>query len=422
MASVLGRGAQVAAGAALAGIGRAMTRAATGQRVTLTPVTNGVDGSPTSTFIWANTLSGTSWPGLGDSWSQGMSIPSAWRAATLIADLLAGLPYHAYRKLADRPVERLDNPRPPVLEQPHPPDIAFDTLHAWILDLLWNGNGIGIVASRDFRGVPTALSPVMADQVTIGRSETTGRVTYRIGGAEFDYTDVFHLKGPHKPGELRGKGVLELHMDSLALARDQRAQASGISGAGVPSGIIKSADPDLDDAGAADLKTKWMTATVTRVPMVLNPQTEFEPISWNPEEMQLVESRRLSTEDMALIFGLPAYYLNVANGAKDYANVQDENLQLLRFSSVAGHLARVEGTYSALLPRGTVVRADLDDTILRPDVKTRFEVYAIGKATGIYPDPNEQREWEGLPPMAAPEPELPPEPDPDAPEEGTEDV
>lgn len=399
------------------GLGQLLTRAATGQRITITPVIDGTDQPSVSTFVATNNLNVLSGGGSVSSWDAGMSIPGAWRATQLIADLLAALPYVPYRLPAepDGTPERLR--LPPVLEQPHPPELRFNTLHSWLLDAIWNGNAVGLVADRNAESWPTRLSPVLSDYVQVGRSRDTGRITYRVGENDYyDYQDVFHVKGPHKPGELKGKGVLQAHVETLTLARDQRRQAGSITNHGVPTGIIRSTDPKMNDTKAADLKKKWMDAQATRQPMMLNPQTDFEPISWNPEELQLVEARRLSTEELALIFGLPGYYLNVENSSRVYSNVSAENLQLLRFSSVRGWLARFEGALSGLLPRGTVVTADLDETLLRPDIVTRYQVYRRANATDELLSGDEIRRMEGrrpLPPKPAPPAPAPGEPPPE---------
>jgi len=394
------------------GLGQLLTRAATGQRVTVTPVTDGVEGTPTSMFIATNNLNALAGGGGVSSWDAGMGIPAAARATILIADLLAALPYVPFRERWGQPPERL--PTPPVLEQPHPPELAFDTLASLVMDYLWNGNGVAVITARDAEARPTAYSPRPAPTVKVGRDSATNRVTYQTGPTTFyDYTDVLHLKGPCKPGELVGKGVLQWHLETLTLARDQRRQATSITRHGVPTGLIRSTDPKMTPAKAAGLKADWMTAQETRTPMVLNPQTDFEPIAWNPEELQLVEARKMSTEDIALIFGLPGSYLNVPNASRTYTSVPAENLQLLRFSSVRGHLARLEGVQSALLPRGTRVRADLDETLLRPDIIARYELYRGANPAGVFLSTDEIRALEGRPPLtpaqrAAARPPAPP--------------
>lgn len=369
------------------------------KRVTITDTGSGTS----ATYVIAdNQLNGTYGSGGGGLWALGMSIPAAWRASTLIADLIGGLPWAAYADRPGRPTEKLE-PTPELLETPHPPFTRVTTVAAWVLDLLWHGNSIGVVADRDANGVPTAAAGVPATSVEVRRSPDNGRLQYRIGRSVYDQDDVLHVRGHCLPGDLRGKGVLEVHCESLALAREQRKQAGGLATSGVPSGIITSADPKLDEAGAADLKSRWLTAQATRQPMVLTPQTTWQAVAWDAEELQLVEARKMSNADMALLFGMPSSLLNLDGPSRTYTNTTQENQQLLRFG-LGGHLTRFEQGLSALFPRGVYVRATLD-ALLRPDTTARYAAHQVAIAAGFL-TVDEVRALEDRPPL--PPPAVPP--------------
>ena len=234
---------------------------------------------------------------LAPDWSHGeyqggMSIPGAWRAALLLSDLLGSVPWHAYRERGNRPVEKLD-PTPPLLEQPAPPDTRMSTFSSWALDLIWHGNAIGVVAARNRDGWPTAVVPVPAEYVQVRRlpyddpAFPAGTVVYHIGQQTYGEHDVIHIKGPCRPGALRGMGVLEAHLNkSLALADEQLKQARSVSSNGVPTGILKSTDPTLEQEDADALKAAWLRSQRTRTIAVLNETTDFQPIAWNPTDMQ----------------------------------------------------------------------------------------------------------------------------------------
>src|SRR5215207_6443276 len=117
-------------------------------------------------YTATDTVTGASWTGvvvdnLGPDWpsssaySGGMSIPGAWRASVMLSDLLGQLPWHAWRDRAGRPEEKIE-PTPPLLEQPYPPDPRMTRFSSWGLDLIWDGNAVGIVAARSPLGWPTA--------------------------------------------------------------------------------------------------------------------------------------------------------------------------------------------------------------------------------------------------------------------------
>lgn len=351
--------------------------------------------------------------GLSPDWGSGdyrggLSIPGADRASTIIADILSALPWDAYRKRAGRPLELL--PTPSLLERPFAFEERVDTFSAWALDYLWEGNAVGIWAARDGRGVPTAVLPVPAESVGVryvspGQPSPlglpTGEIEYSIGGRAYSRFEVFHVKGPHKPGALRGRGVLEKHFDTLSHSTELGRQARSVSRHGVPTGVLE-LGADTTPEEAVQVKQAWLQSQRDRtIAAIAN--GAFKPISWNPEELQLIEARKFSLHEWALIFGVPFSLMGVEVGSMTYSNLEADALNLLR-TTMLGHLARFEQTLSSAFPRGTTVKANLN-AVLRGDTKSRYDAHAIGLAAGFL-TVDEVRALEDLPPLPSkPEPE-----------------
>lgn len=340
-----------------------------------------------------------------------MTVPAAWRASLIISDLIGSLPWNAYRRRGG--ISELLDPTPPLLDQPNPEEERVNTFSAWALDLVYHGNALGIVAARNAYGVPTAVLPVPADICSARRvgpgayagGLPVGQIEYNIGGQSFDPSDIIHIKGPCPPGDLRGMGVLEMHLSgSLELAGELQRQAGSVQAHGVPTGVLKVTNPDTTSAEMTDAKQAWLKAQRDRTIAVLNSVTDFTPLSWNPEQMQLVEARKFSLAEMALVFGLPGYFLGAETTSMTYSNITQEGMNLLRFH-LNGHLSRFEQALSRALPRGTQVKADLD-SLLRPDTMARYQAYQVGLAAKFL-DVDEVRESEDLPPL--PEPPAPPQ-------------
>src|SRR5690606_15089392 len=150
------------------------------------------------------------------------------------------------------------------------------------LDLIWHGNAIAVIASRNREGWPTSILPVPAEYVQVRRAEMAdeeigiprGAVVYLIGNRRFSSHDVMHVKGPCRPGALRGMGVLENHLNgALRLAVEQSRQAASLGTSGIPTGILKIEDtPDdpLDETEAAEVKAGWLRSQRERTVAVLN--------------------------------------------------------------------------------------------------------------------------------------------------------
>lgn len=381
------------------GLGKLLTREA--------PAPSAVESRAITEFaivdgqqVFGSELASTSYQG-------GMTIPGAWRAALLLSDLIGQVPWHAYRDRAGNPIEQI-SPTPPLLEQPNPPETRMTTFSSWALDLIWDGNAIGVIAARSPLGWPTAVVAVPAAWVGVRRVEEwassplpVGAIEYKIGGLTFGEHDIIHIKGPCAPGSLRGMGVLEAHMSTLQLARDQQEQASSLSQHGVPTGTLKSDNPDLDDDESQLLKKKWLESQKTRTIAVLNASTSFQPLSWNPEELQLVEARKFSLGEQELIFGLPVGWLGGMTSSRQYSNIEQDAVNLIKFT-LSGHFARFEQTLSLAFPRGTTVKASLD-AILRSDTLTRYQAHSTAIGAGFM-TVDEVRELENRPALPKPAP------------------
>lgn len=341
----------------------------------------------------------------------GMALPGAWRAALMISDALGSVPWDLWREDSDRWVKV--TPRPWLLQQPAPPDQRMTTFSSWALDLIWHGNAIALIASRDVDGVPDAVLPIPANQVGVRRigweamsGLPIGAVEYQIAGQPYGIHDLIHIKGPCQPSDVRGFGVLEAHLSgmttgdyagTLDLALELQRQARAVSQHGVPTGTLKSDNPDLQQPEADDLKAKWLAAQRDRTVAVLNSTTTFEPLSWNPTEMQLVEARKMSLLETALIFGVQPSALAVEMSNRTYRNDNAEDVKFTKWG-LRGHIARFEAALSAAWPDPRLcVRADVDD-YTRPDPLTRAQTAQIRIQSRTLL-PNEDRASEGLAPI-----------------------
>jgi HK97 family phage portal protein len=374
-----------------------VTNTQTGDQSTYTLITDGGPGM---------------YAGWGDGpYRGGMGIPAAWRLALLVANQLGRVPWDAYRKMADRPAVKL--PDQPFLVMPAgTTDTKLSVFRSWGLDRLWHGNAIGIVAARSPLGYPIAATPVDAENVQVQRFGVqlpypgqnyippgfeTGEVGYLIGGVWYHARDVVHFKGPCKPGALRGMGVLEAHFDLMSRSRKLGAAATAVDAGAVPTGLLRSLNPDMSPTEAQELKDSWRASQRERTVAVLNPLTEFTPIAWNPTETQLLESRQYDVIDWANVFGVSASYAGGMNPSRVYANIEDQGLDLLRYGTPGDIIAEFEAVLSLMMPRGQYVKANLDH-VLRADTKSRYEAHSIAIASGFMTR-NEVRELEERQPL-----------------------
>ncbi|GAA2543729.1 phage portal protein [Pseudonocardia hydrocarbonoxydans] len=330
---------------------------------------------------------------IGTAYRGALGVPGVWRAAMLISDTLGSLPWHAYRDRAGQPVERLA-PTPPLLDRPSPPETRVETWSSLFLDLLLQGNAVAVVAARNVEGWPTALIPVPATSVGVRRRPAG--LEYRIGDRTFGVGDVLHVKGPCAPGSLRGMAVVEHHLRTIELAHEQGRQASSLTDHGVPTGLLKTTNADATREDLLDIKAGWLRSQRERTVAVLNATSEFVPLSWDPTQTQLLDARKFALHEIALIFNLDPSWLGAAQSSRVYSNITEDTTNLVRFS-LGGHLARFEQGLSALLPRGTWAKANVDG-LLRATTRDRYQAHEIALRAG-WLDVDEVRALEDLPPM-----------------------
>jgi len=338
--------------------------------------------------------------------SEALALPGVWRARMTISQAIGGMPLSAWKGTT------LVEPTPSLLSQPNPDEQRQNTVAAWVCDLLDHGNAVGVVTRRDSEGRATEVAPIPAVEVEVGRDPDSGAVRYRFGGGAtlWDAGDVFHAKGSHRPGALRGMGVLESGLSSFARMHAEADYASRSFASGYPGGLLKVKNPDLvagdpDDPPGFDtavgIKQQWKNSVASGDIAVMSELVDFQALSWTPTDAQMIEARQMSLVDTANLYNMDPYWVGASQVSAPYQNVQQSAMQLFRFT-LGFWVSVLEGQFSRFLPRGTEARFNRD-SLLRDDEGTRAAINAQYLAAGVR-TVDEVRASEGLPPLGAGEP------------------
>jgi HK97 family phage portal protein len=331
------------------------------------------------------------WAGAYVDQNTALGIPAIYRGITLISDAIGALPLCAYRN------KREVLPTPQILMRPVPTETRMETISAMAAALIIHGNYVAVLGEPGANGLPDSIYPVSPDRVQV--STDKGKIIYKIDERTYDQSEIMHIKNFTLPGDLVGKGILAVAKQALGKEIAINEYAARYFDGGVnPTAVIKSANPDLSQEEADALKSAWMAmySSRNRSPVVMNSSTDFEVLSSNAAESQLVEAQTAGLTEAANILGLPPYFLGSPNSSRTYSNVVEENLQLIKWS-IQPIAERIEAAFSDLLVRGQTAGFKYD-SLLKTDTASRYNAYATALSNGFL-SVDEVRNYENLDPM-----------------------
>lgn len=320
-------------------------------------------------------MSGQLWPPVVDPstlsrqvWDSNTAeaIPSVSKAVQVYNAALGQLALDSYRG-------EVKLPRPTVLQVPDP---ALRTRITWIQaqvkDWWVHGNACSLITSRGYAGVPLSTRYFPAHMWWQAGPDVTpdGGVDYYLNGKLVNRHDVIHVqRGAADWEPWRGVGVVEQHLEYLnRVALQSAAEGENLSKGGVPSVavIMPQSDPtptEMDEAGQ-EWEEKFRGPG--RRAALLPNGTQVVPLSWNPNDGQMVEARNMSLVDVANMFNLDPYWLGHQGASHNYKSPGPMFTALLRLS-LEPVMTVFEQTWSpALTPYGQEIRFDRP-TLTRDD-------------------------------------------------------
>lgn len=320
--------------------------------------------------------------------NEALGTPAIFRAVSLIANTTGSLAVEAFRRGVKLPDEEI----PRVLKRPDPFQIPRNFYRDTAFYMATRGEYWWWVAARDTDGNAMSLICVPPWQVTV--DPTNDRLRPRILwlNREMRREDMRH--GTFLPDEsgYRGVGPLQLCGAAMSVAVEaQNWAANFYAEGGIPSVTIKAAtelgqNPAFPDAQheADALRQQWV-ARDHNLPRVIDPGIEsVETTDIDEAGAQMLDSRNHNNGDAARMFGIPGVLVEYAQSGTSltYQNVAEVYRQFVQTSLAPNYLEPIEQELSDLLPRTTVARFNIKG-LLRADIKTRFDVYAIGIDKGI---------------------------------------
>ena len=275
------------------------------------------------------------------------------------------------QQIASMPLEfhGPDGSQPAWLSSPDPhwyPNGIGDALHSIVNQVYGWGFSCQYITDFYADGFPRTWTVLPSAAVQIKIED--GSRQYKVGDSILDPRRVVQID--RNPGTAaHGCSALRAYAQNAWGLLAAGNQAMTLNQGGIPTAVLKSQRKLTADQAEA-LQTQWMTATQRRngAPPVLPPELDFEPLSFNPKDLALLESQEFNVKAIATAYGVPAVLLNMAlQGGLTYQNPAALGEMWWRFE-LRPTATRVANAFSAqMLPRGQYVSFRAEDTFATLD-------------------------------------------------------
>lgn len=322
---------------------------------------------------------------------------SAWYSGVrYLAETVSTLPVCTYRKRPRGQEQRSDPPwlRKPDVELPWGAWVEFA-----MMSLLHRGNSYSFKV-RDQLGRVVGLRPLHPSRVTPGQA-TDGTKVFRVDDLPLGYTtrEVLHIPALSYDGIVGVNPIYVLAEALGAVAAADEFAGRAYSQSAHTHGYI-SVPQQLNRVQADELKQEWATFHQGLENAhgfgVLSRGAEYKTIGLDPEQLQLLETRRWGVLEVARMLRIPPSKLFELSSSK-YATVEQEAIAAST-DSLRPWLERIEMWVNFdpdLMPAASFIEFELDG-LQRGDFTSRMNGYAVGIQNSIF-TPAEARERERLP-------------------------
>jgi HK97 family phage portal protein len=310
--------------------------------------------------------------------SRALQLVPVFASTRLLADSIASLPLQQFRRASDGSRQQMELSS--LFASPSQHGTSYEWVQRAVTSLTLRGNAFGYVTQYGSSGYPSQVEWLHPDCVSVGEDSTMAPARWFVLGRPVD--GLVHIPGHVLPGRVLGLSPIRAYalttdtgLLSQAFGRDWFANGK------TPSAVL-STDQALTSDQAETMKARFMASSKDREPIVLGAGLAYKPLMVPPEESQFLATMKATTNQIASIYGIPPEMIGGESGSSlTYANVEQQAINFVTYT-LRPYITKLEATLSALLPRPQFVRFNVD-SIIRADLKARYEAHQIGLSAGF---------------------------------------
>jgi HK97 family phage portal protein len=383
-------------------IDRVWDRLLTGRKDSVTSIDIQGGRQDRDNFV-TNRISINEFDDRGDGGALGLS--TTWACTTLLAGLTGSLPFQIF-KPGGNGVSVLDATHALYYllhSSPNADDTAMEFWEFIAGCIELRGHAY---AEKKFIGDRlVSLTPI--DPALVSRRKEGGKWIYSwtVSGKANEVTadKMFHVRGPF--GGMTPLTICRKVFGG-AVSVENSATSTFRNGAR-PTGVLssdKNFTPDQRKLAEDLIQQRYSGAVNSGKPLLLDGGVKWEQLSINPDDAQMLESRKFSVEEICRIFGVPPHMIGHTEGSTSWGTgLEQQTLGFLTFT-FRRRLKRIEQAVAKQLltdadrARGITVSFNID-ALLRADSGARSKYYQVMSQIGAMTI-NEIRALENLPSVA----------------------
>lgn len=340
--------------------------------------------------------------------ASAMTYSAVLACVRVLAETLASVPLIVYSRQGRRKERAKDFYLYHLLhDQPNPRLTSFEfreLLQVWLL--LW-GNAYCEIEYNG-AGQIVALWPLLPWRME-GIKNDGGTLFYRYRD-EGDRTvsipswRIWHLRGVSFNGVI-GLAINDVARDPVALGQAaEKFGASFFNNGAMPSGVLEHPGA-LGDKAYDHLRDTWMAAhggldRAQRM-AILEEGMKYSAIGVPPEQAQFLETRKYQRSEVAGIMRVPPHMIGDLENAT-FSNIEHQQIAFLVHSMTPWFVRWEQSIQSNLMTTAEVAQyftRFLVEGLLRGDIASRYQAYAIGRQWGWLSadDVREKEEMNPLP-------------------------
>ena len=338
-----------------------------------------------------------------------LSATAIWAAIRVVSGVMASLPLPVYKKMLPRGKER--DPNHPLYSVLHdianPEMTAFQYRETQIMHMMLYGNHYAEIV-RNGAGEVVALWPLNPWSTYPVRDAVTADLWYvctlRTGEQrKLPFNQVLHIAGMSLTG-LIGLNPVRTMADSIGLSKALDYFAAKFFGNGARIGGVLEHPSKLSKEAHDRLRTSLDSIHTgldnAHRMAIFEEGMKFHEVMANPEQSQLLDSRKYQLSEVSRITGVPMHLLSSLERSTNN-NIEHQSLEFVIYC-LQPWAVRIEQAIflRCFTPkeRKKWFAEHLFNGILRGDIKTRYDAYKTAIQNGIL-SPNDVREIENLNPI-----------------------